>query len=127
MTYDVSAPLDRELRQKSAIRRLDVMHGQAVHNGHTEEWQVRQAVRSVEIFQKHYLRHLQETGATVPATVAGKASVAGTPTTFAAALAETRTLIRLRHYAYRTEQTYHRRLCRLRFVAHFVGSSCSEA
>jgi len=75
-------------------------------DGHTEEWQVRQAVRSVEIFQKHYLRHLQETGATVPATVAGKASVAGPPTTFAAALGETRTLIRLRHYAYRTEQTY---------------------
>jgi hypothetical protein len=55
---------------------------------------VRQAVRSVEIFQKHYLRHLQETGATVLATVAGKASVAGPPTTFAAALGETRTLIR---------------------------------
>jgi len=44
-------------------------------DGHTEEWQVRQAVRSVEIFQKHYLRHLQETGATVPATVAGKGSM----------------------------------------------------
>jgi hypothetical protein len=59
-------------------------------DGHTEEWQVRQAVRSVEIFQKHYLRHLQETGATVPATVAGKAIVAGPPTTFAAALCLTR-------------------------------------
>ena len=75
-------------------------------DGHTEEWQVRQAVRSVEIFQKHYLRHLQETGAAVPAAVAGQMDATGTPQTFGAALGETRTLIRLRHYAYRTEQAY---------------------
>ena len=75
-------------------------------DGRTEEWQVRQAVRSVELFQKHYLRHLQETGATVPAAVAGRMEATGTPQTFGAALGETRTLIRLRHYAYRTEQTY---------------------
>ena len=37
----------------------------------TEEWQVRQAVRSVELFQKHYRRHLQETGEAVPGAVAG--------------------------------------------------------
>src|SRR5690606_24776935 len=72
----------------------------------TEEWQVRQAVRSVELFQKHYLRHLQETGGGGPSAVAGQADATGTPKTFAAALGETRALIRLRHYAYRTEQTY---------------------
>ena len=33
MTYDVSAPLDRELRQKSAIRRFDVMHGSPARGG----------------------------------------------------------------------------------------------
>jgi len=43
--------------------------------GHTEEWQVRQAIRSVELFQKHYLRHLQETGAEVPAAIAGQVVV----------------------------------------------------
>jgi len=72
----------------------------------TEEWQVRQAVRAVELFQKHYLRHLQETGHPVPAAVAGQVDAAGPPKTFAAALDETRTLIRLRHYALRTEQAY---------------------
>ena len=72
-----------------------------------EEWQVRQAVRSVELFQKHYLHHLLETGATVPAAaVAGQAVAPAEPQTYAAALGEARTLIRLRHYAYRTEQTY---------------------
>ena len=60
----------------------------------------------MELFQKHYLRHLQETGAEVPAAVAGQADTTGKPQTFAAALGETRTLIRLRHYVYRTEQTY---------------------
>jgi hypothetical protein len=39
-------------------------------DGRTEEWQIRQAVRAVELFQKHYLRHLQETGGTVTAAVA---------------------------------------------------------
>ena len=72
----------------------------------TEEWQVRQAVRAVELFQKHYLRHLRATGAAVPAAFVGKPDSPGEPRTFPAALGETRTLIRLRHYAYRTEQTY---------------------
>lgn len=42
----------------------------------------------------------------VPAAVAGQADATGKPTTFAGALGEARTLIRLRHYAYRTEQAY---------------------
>ena len=67
---------------------------------------MRQAVRSVELFQKHYLRHLQETGEAVPAAVAGQMDATGTPQASGAALGEARTLIRLRHDAYRTEQTY---------------------
>lgn len=69
-------------------------------DGRTEDWQIRQAARAVEFYQKHYLRHLQETGASGPSAVAAQ------PETFESALQETRTLIRLRHYAYTTEQTY---------------------
>ncbi len=79
---------------------------QLEQDGRTEEWQVRQAIRSVELFQQHYLRHILETGAEVPAAVAGQADNTEAPKTFAAALGETRTLVRLRHYAYQTEQTY---------------------
>jgi hypothetical protein len=38
---------------------------------------VRQAVRSVELFQKHYRRHLQETGKAVPGAVAGQVDATG--------------------------------------------------
>ena len=35
MTYEFAAPMNGELRQNGASRGLDVMHGQAVHNGQT--------------------------------------------------------------------------------------------
>ena len=34
---------------------------QLEQDGRTEEWQVRQAVRSVALFQKHYLRAVVDT------------------------------------------------------------------
>ncbi len=105
--------IQRFLLNDEGVRRLAPNDALAAFTQHleqdarTEEWQVRQAVRAVELFQKHNLRHLQETGATVPASaVAGQADASEKPTTFAAALGEARTLIRLRHYAYRTEQAY---------------------
>jgi integron integrase len=79
---------------------------QLERDGQTEEWQIGQASRAVELFQKHYLRHRQETGAPVPGAVSGKIDDTETPAAFDTALGQTRTLIRLRHYALRTEQTY---------------------
>ena len=70
-------------------------------SGDVPEWQVQQAARAVEIYQKHYLSHRAETAGpgTAPPTVTK-------PTTLEAAMEETRRLVRVRHYAYRTEQTY---------------------
>ena len=35
MMYDVNGSMAGEVRQNGALRRLDVMHGLAVHNGQT--------------------------------------------------------------------------------------------
>jgi integron integrase len=69
------------------------------------EWQVGQAARAVELYQKHYLRFRQEQGGEAPAGN-GSADPSGRPGDLATAVNEVRRLIRLRHYAYRTEQTY---------------------
>ena len=74
--------------------------------GDVPEWQVRQAARAVDLYQKHYLRHRIETNAS-QGSAEGVSAAAAVPVTIEAALAETRRLIRMRHYAYyRTEQTY---------------------
>ncbi|MFA7230784.1 MAG: integron integrase [Victivallaceae bacterium] len=73
------------------------------------EWQIKQASRTVELYQKHYLRFQQEhtVGASGTALECVKVPErSGKPTTLDAAIHETRRLIRMRHYAYRTEQTY---------------------
>jgi hypothetical protein len=69
------------------------------------EWQVGQAARAVELYQKHYCRFRQEQAGGAPGE--GQApDRSEKPATLAVALNETRRLIRIRHYAYRTEQTY---------------------
>lgn len=73
------------------------------------EWQVKQAARTVELYQKHYLRFRQEqdVGETgIAHEVVKVPERLGKPATLDTAINETRRLIRMRHYAYRTEQTY---------------------
>jgi integron integrase len=70
-----------------------------------ESWQVTQALRAVDLFFKHYLQHCRETGHMPDAVPAGTQAV-DNPKTLEAATNEVRRLVRLRHYAYRTEQTY---------------------
>ncbi len=79
---------------------------QSERDARVEKWQVRQAVRAVYLFQKHYLRHRQETGGAGPEAGTPAPAPTGAPETFDEALEQPRTLIRLRHYTYRTEQTY---------------------
>jgi integron integrase len=69
------------------------------------EWQVGQAARAVELYQRHYLRFRREQGGEA---LAGNvaADTAGRPADLGTAVDEARRLIRIRHYAYRTEQTY---------------------
>jgi integron integrase len=69
------------------------------------EWQVGQAARAVELYQKHYLGHKRDQGGGIPAGSA-TSDPQGGPVDLAAAMNEVRRLVRLRHYAYRTEQTY---------------------
>lgn len=105
--------LQRFLTGPGADARLSPQDAQRVfaeqleRTGQVQEWLVRQAIRAVELYQKHYLRYRQE-----QAAGEGKSGETRLPdttsqlTTLDAAVAETRRLIRLRHYAYRTEQTY---------------------
>ena len=75
----------------------------------TPEWQVGQAARAVELYQKHYLRFRQEEAEKRRGDTQGEAKASGglgSPATLEAAMHEARSLIRIRHYAYRTEQTY---------------------
>ena len=76
---------------------------QLERNTEIQDWQVRQAARAVELFQKHYLRHRAESAGTGQVDAR---SVSEKPQSLNAALEEVRRLIRIRHYAYRTEQTY---------------------
>ena len=76
----------------------------------TPDWQVRQAARAVELYQKHYLRFRQEPGRPAVGEVRGgnppPPAAQGIPSTLEAAMQEVRRIVRIRHYAYRTEQTY---------------------
>ncbi len=68
----------------------------------TPEWQVSQAARAVDLYQRHYLPFRENRdGADAPTSRAPDQ-----PQTLEEAINETRRLVRLRHYAYRTEQTY---------------------
>ena len=103
--------LQRFLAGPGGDSRLSAQDAQRVfveqldRGGDVPEWQIRQAARAVELFQKHYLRYRAETNGM--GTVSEGLSPATTmPPTLDAAMAETRRLVRIRHYAYRTEQTY---------------------
>ena len=86
--------------------------------GGVADWQIRQAARAVELYQKHYLRYRAETG---QADAAGDETQALTlPQTLPIAMQEMQKLLRIRHYAYRTEQTYLSWLCQYQ---DFVGRS----
>jgi hypothetical protein len=95
------ASLSAEDAHRAFLERLD-------RSGDVPEWQVRQAARAVELLQKHYIRYRVESA---PAPVGSPATeglppVPTSPTTLDAGIAEVRRLVRLRHYSYRTEQTY---------------------
>ena len=103
--------LQRFLAGPGGDSRLSAQDAQQVfveqldRQGDIPEWQIRQAARAVELFQKHYLRYRAETNGT-ETLPDGQVSPVSIPPTLAAAMAETQRLIRIRHYAYRTEQTY---------------------
>ena len=103
--------LQRFLAGPGGDSRLSAQDAQQVfveqldRKGDIPEWQIRQAARAVELFQKHYLRYRAETNGT-ETLPDGQVSPVSIPPTLAAAMAETQRLIRIRHYAYRTEQTY---------------------
>ena len=103
--------LQRFLAGPGGDSRLSAQDAQQVfveqldRKGDIPEWQIRQAARAVELFQKHYLRYRAETNG-VGALPDGQVSPVSIPPTLDAAMAETQRLIRIRHYAYRTEQTY---------------------
>lgn len=64
-----------------------------------EEWQVRQAVRAVQLYLNVFLRQTQTQEQANEQTTT-------TPTNESELIKKMRELIRLRHYSYRTEQTY---------------------
>ena len=75
--------------------------------GSIPDWQARQAARAIELYQKHYLRYRAELNdAPQEAASGGVPMSAQTPTTLDAAIVEIQRLLRIRHYALRTEQTY---------------------
>ncbi len=89
--------LSHEDAQRAFLEQLE-------RRGDVPEWQLRQAGRAVELFQKHYLRHRAENGAENAVAVCMHPSAV--PATLEAAMDETRRLVRMRHYALTTEQTY---------------------
>ena len=96
--------LQRFLTGPGGDSRLSAQDAQRVfvenldRNGDVPEWQVRQAARAVELFQKHYLRYRAETNG--PGLSSDDKPPAAIPVSLDAAMAETRRLIRVRHYAY---------------------------
>jgi hypothetical protein len=103
--------LQRFLAGPGADARLSPQDAQRVfvdqleRTGQIQEWLVRQATRAVELYQKHYLRFRQEQSG-VKSEGTSQPNANGQPETLEVAINETRRLIRIRHYAYRTEQTY---------------------
>ena len=88
----------------SAADALRLFVEQLERRGDVPDWQIRQAARAVELYQRHYLQFCAEKGGE-PA-ISGPQSPTVAPSTLPAALDETRRLVRLRHYALSTEQTY---------------------
>jgi len=70
--------------------------------GQFPEWQVTQAARAVDLYQRHY----QPCRGSADGTTPTASRIPDKPQTLDAAICEVRRLVRLRHYAYRTEQTY---------------------
>ncbi len=103
--------LQRFLTGPGADPRLSPQDAQRVfveqleRSGDVQDWLVRQAIRAVDLYQKHYLRHrLEQSGGAATGMPSSMPTMP--PKTLDAAINEARRLIRLRHYAYRTEQTY---------------------
>jgi integron integrase len=89
---------DAEQEADAARRRyLEVL----AHDGRTADWQVRQADDAVKLYLWNYLPTVR--GAQGSAAVAGPTAAPANP---GQALDAMRDELRLRHYAYRTEQTY---------------------
>jgi hypothetical protein len=64
--------------------------------GSIPDWQVRQAARAIELYQKHYLRYRTELNGSPPdAAAAGEPLSAQAPTTLDAAIVETQRLLRI--------------------------------
>lgn len=81
--------------------RIQAFSDMLATNQTIQDWQLRQAMRAVELYIKVFLKMAPSTQSPVPhsekeAQIAHAEKVA----------AEMRDLLRLRHYAYRTEQTY---------------------
>jgi integron integrase len=81
--------------------RIQAFSDMLAGDANIKDWQLRQAVRAVELYAKVFL----------PSAEAPLAALATPPVEATVNLAETvyvemRDLIRVRHYAYRTEQTY---------------------
>ena len=84
------SPDDRLLQFSDAINRDEKL----------EDWQRQQAVRAIELYLKGFLRDPQKASAEKTKDPAGVGDDAENM------MAKTRTLLRLRHYSYRTESTY---------------------
>jgi len=78
-------------------------------DGGVADWQIRQAACAVDLYQKHYLRYRAETGEVDSAN--GESQAPAPPPNLPAAMQEVQQVLRIRHYAYRTEQTYLNWLC----------------
>ena len=92
---------DATLSASDALRRFIE---QLEQRGDYEDWQIRQAARAVELYQRHYLQFCAEKKG--PTGISAKTAPVSVPATLPEALDEMRRLIRLRHYALSTEQTY---------------------
>ena len=83
----------------SALDAQRVFGEQLERRGDIPEWQIRQALRAVELYQKHYLQYRAETSQSTTAAEI-PAGPPAPPTTLEAAMAEVQRLTRIRHYAY---------------------------
>ena len=78
----------------SAADALRLFVEQLERRGDVPDWQIRQAARAVELYQRHYLQFCAEKGGST--TISGPQSPTVAPSTLPAALDETRRLVRLR-------------------------------
>ncbi|MFA7256449.1 MAG: integron integrase [Kiritimatiellales bacterium] len=87
-------PPDSNLKDDDRVIRFN---DQLERNTAIEDWQVRQAVRAVQVYLNLFLKQAQ---------AHAKEQQPSKPSDETELLQKMRTLIRLRHYSYRTEQTY---------------------